>query len=268
MIYFRPKLTAQLLLFAALTISFNAYSQKKSDEVFISKWASNNLEVDGKLNDWPEKLNFNETTKLFYTISSNEKLIFVALKNAAPQELAKIFKYGISFSVNTEGKKKAETGITFPIAQPRTVRPNPSKISDTTSSGIEMKRMREEMLARVTSIKINGFKDIMDGSISLYNTYGIKAAATFNEQNELQIELAIPLSSLGIDQNFKDPIYYNIKVNGPQRMVMSPGRNFNSQNRGLMTNRDRIRSGRMEGPSSYKVSASTEFWIKSVLAKK
>ena len=268
--YTNPLFVANLLFVAALTLSLNSYSQKRNEEVFITKWAPKNLKVDGKLNDWTDSLLFNETTKLSYTISSNDSTIFVGIKNKDLRELTKILSSGISFSVNTQGKKKALATITFPIAERPAVRVIP-KFKDAVPSPEEIKKMNKEMLSRVKSIKINGFKEIMDGTISLYNTYGIKAATTFNEKDELEIELAIPLSSLGIDQNFKDPIFYNIKVNGPARSVNPGGRDLSNGRSGGMNNGGRMGGGmydrRMGGIDRNKTFSSSEFWIKSTLAK-
>jgi hypothetical protein len=268
--YTTPFFVANFLLAAALAISFNSYSQKKNEEVFLTKWAPKNLQVDGKLNDWTDSLLYNEATKLSYTISSNDSMIFVGIKNKDRQELIKILNAGISFSVNTQGKKKPLATITFPIAERRAVRINPKPKSDPPSRD-EIKKMQQEMLSRVKSIKVTGFKEIMDGTISLYNTYGIKAATTFNDKDELEIELAIPLSSLGIDENFKNPIYYNIKINGPARPSNFGGRDMNNGRSGAM---DRSRMGggmydrRLDGMDRNKISSSSDFWIKSMLAKK
>ncbi len=63
---------------------------------------------------------------------------------------------------------------------------------------------------------MSGFKEITDETISIYNEYGIKGAAAFDDKDYFLYELAIPLSVLGLTAESGQEVAYNIKINGSE----------------------------------------------------
>lgn len=254
----KSKTIVLLFLPVLLVGSTPAFAQKKA-ELIATKWASSPVIIDGSLSDWNDSLAlYNENTKLFYTIANNETHLFLALKNTSKESLSKIFAAGISFSANIESNKRNPPKVTFPVLD-RTARPK--KAAQVT----DMKEMQKQTLARIKEIRVEGFKEIIDGGISLYNTYGIKAAAAFDANNNLIQEIAIPLSLLNLKAGNSDLITYNIKINGLQ----GPS--------GTMTQAQQTQRSRMDGmyggqyPRTSPINkalSSTEFYIKSKLATK
>jgi hypothetical protein len=81
---------------------------------------------------------------------------------------------------------------------------------------------RKTSLASVKEIKISGFKDITDTLVSIYNEYGLKAVANFDQHGAFVYELAIPLNLLGLSATEGKDFAYQIKING---MTMNFGGN-------------------------------------------
>ena len=264
------------LSFSILLISvLPAFSQKKA-ELITSKWADKPVLVDGLLDDWNDSLSlYNEATKLYYNLSNDDENIYLALKNSSKVELTKILARGISFSANVESSKKQAPTIIFPVLD-RT--PGKKRVE---TEEPEPEEIQKRILSRIKEIKVEGFKEIIDGGISLYNTYGIKAAIAFDSNGNLVQEIAIPIRLLGIEPGRTDPIIYGIKINGFQGPAATQRRDMNEMDNmyggrygGRYNGRYGNNYGGMYGgmPSrnypSGKVKTSTEFFIKSILAVK
>jgi hypothetical protein len=252
--------------------SLPARSQKKA-ELITSLWAGKPILIDGKLNDWNDSLSlYNDAAKLYYNIANDDENIYLAIKNGSPESLTRILARGISFSANIENKK-IPAMVTFPLLD----RTPGKKLNETEPP--EPEEIQRRILERIKQIRVDGFKEIIDGGISLYNTYGIKAAAAFDSKNNLIQEIAIPIRLLGIEPGRTEPITYGIRINGFQGPPAAQQRDMNAFDDmygGGFGGRYNGRYGRNYGgmyggmPSrNYppaRISTSTEFFIKSQLA--
>lgn len=246
-----------------------AWAQKKA-EMILTKWADQAPVIDGQLNDWKDSLElYNNTARLYYSLSNDNENIYLAIKNNSRENLMTILATGISFSANIESNKKNPPKITFPVVD-RT----PGKKRNTTEQP-EPEEMQKEILSRIKEVRVSGFKEIIDGGISLYNTYGIKAATGFDSKNNLVQEIAIPLSLLGLQTGNNEPVSYSIRINGFQGPAVKQerdryndmyggryGRNYGGMYRGMY--------GGMPGGNytTRPQSTAIEFFIKSPLAVK
>lgn len=218
------------MAFALLVNASPAFSQKKAD-LIATKWAKQPIVADGLLNDWQDSLlSYNEETKLHYSLANDETNIYLALKSASKEDLSKILAGGISFSANIENKKKDPATVIFPVldrtpGKNRNVKEQP-----------EMEEMQKRVLSRIKDIKVTGFKEIIDGGISLQNSYGIRAAAAFDKNGNLVQEIIIPLSLLNLSLTGNELVTYYIKVNGVQSAAgsMPQGQNNQRQSAGGM----------------------------------
>ncbi len=264
-------LSLSILIFS----SMSARSQKKA-ELITSLWADKLILIDGHLNDWNDSLTlYNDATKLYYNIANDDENIYLAIKNGSQQSLTRILARGISFTANIEGNKKIPTMITFPVLD----RTPGKKLNETERP--EPEEIQKRILERIKEIRVDGFKEIVDGGISLYNTYGIKAAAAFDSKNNLIQEIVIPIRLLGIEPGRTEPITYGIRINGfqgPSAVQQRDMNAFDDMYGGGFGGRNNGRYGRnfdgMYGrmPSrnfpTARIVTSTEFFIKSTLAVK
>ena len=223
--------SAAIFLLFLNAISVNAQKRQKDiqeNSVFVSV----PIKIDGKLNDWKDTLQaFNRTTSLGYTIANDEKNIYLVIKSADAANNNKILAGGITFTINTEGKKKDTEAfiVTFPVintaARPQGQRGQgvpggqrqqgqvQRQSQGTDASAIER---RKQQLAQFKEIKVFGFNEITDSLISIYNEYGIKVATSFDTKGNFIYELAVPLKSLDLKTDNKNELSYNIKINGRQ----------------------------------------------------
>lgn len=248
------------IAYVTLTNLSPAFSQKKADMI-ITKWAEKPVHADGQLNDWRDSLTlYNEATRLYYNLANDEKNIYLAIRSNSKEDLTKILAGGISFSANIESKKKDPATVIFPVLD-RT----PGK-SRNVKEQPEIEEMQKKVLSRIKDIKVSGFKEIIDGGISLHNTYGIRASAAFDKNNNLVQEIIIPLSLLNLSPTSADLVTYNIKINGLQTPSLGMSQRQGNQRQPM---------GGMYGGqypqrnTQYnKLLTPTEFYIKSRLASK
>ncbi len=255
--------TKNIVLVVACIALFHltpAYSQKKA-ELINTKWADKPIVADGVLDDWQDSLPlYNEATKLNYSLANDDKNIYLALKSNSREDLTKILAGGISFSANVESKRKDPPTVIFPVldrtpGKPRNIKEQPEK-----------EEMQKQVLSRIKDIKVAGFKEIIDGGISLQNTYGIRAAAGFDKNGSLIQEIIIPLSLLNLSTSTMGEVTYNIKINGmqgPSAAMAQRQNNPRQQMGGMYGGQFPQRNSPMN-----KLMSSTDFYIKSKLATK
>ncbi len=204
-------------------IAFPTQAQKLNNIQETSLWAPAGIKIDARLNDWGNSLQaFNKTIGLNYTIANDDKNLYLAIKADDPAIANKIIAGGIDLTINTAGKKNDKEAyiITFPLVNPTNLRnqmaqfrpqngAGPGNMPDSTA----IARMRKQAVTTFKEIKLVGFKDIADSVISIYNEYGIKAAADYDDKGALICELAMPLKYMNLAGSQKS-FAYNLKLNG------------------------------------------------------
>lgn len=249
----------------ALSLSLNnTFAQKAKKIQDESVWISR-LKVDGKTNDWHTPLQAeNRNTGLAYTLANDDRNLYLMIQANDRKSNAKIMLGGITFAVNTEGEKKLDGAynVTFPVVNSIGLNLRGAGRVSREERGIsEKERDSMEMAAgnaqldTLKYISVDGFKDITDSVISIYNTYGLKAAARFHENGSYSYELAIPLKLLGLSPADPQEFAYNIKVNGAPE---------GDDNRGFGRRRGNFGRGNID---MLDMLSSTDFWGKYTLAQ-
>jgi hypothetical protein len=208
-----------LLLFTGLNVCAQSHLK---DVQATSVWAPANVKIDGKINEWEDSFQaYNKSTRLFYTVSNNDKYLYLALTSTDDGNNTKIAAGGITFTINTTGRKRDKHAfiITYPVVAGRGRgqrgggraggRQQPGE-ADTAA----IAAARRQFIAASKEIKVLGFKEVDDTLISIYNEYGIKAAIGYDTLGNYSYELAVPLKLLGLSPANSAQIAYNIKVNG------------------------------------------------------
>jgi len=255
------------------------------DVQVTSVWAPANVKIDGRLNEWEDNFQaFNKSTRLFYTLSNNEKYLYLAITCTDAQTVNKIAAGGITLTINTAGKKreKGAFSLTYPVisnsggGRGRGARRQQTSGTDTAAIAAAHK----QFIASSKEIKVLGFKDVDDTLISIYNEYSIKTAIAYDTIGNYNYELAVPLKLLGISAGNMTEIAYNVKVNGLQLgdsgqvKVMLDG--FQSGGISISGNGGggRGRGGGSGGGKSdggnfdfQDLTSPTDFWGKYTLAK-
>jgi hypothetical protein len=225
---------ALIYLCIALSISTIGAAQSLPKIQSGSILAPSDIKVDGQLKEWGNKLQaYNYAGRVFYTISNNAENIYLTVRAPGPFAIEKILYGGITFSVSPAGNEKGAVAITFPTVPGKEI---PTLINaahyyhhqlkkDTNSNRLQIDTLTASVNDRLKliskEIQVKGFDDIEDGSISIYNTAGIKAAIGFSHAGSLICEFALPLKIIHLLTATPDEIYYNVKLNGIH-LIQSP----------------------------------------------
>ena len=275
------KKTVFTLMF--ISVYSTLIAQKPQSVQVGNAWAPAGVKVDGKLKEWGNILKaYNKTVELWYTIANDDKNIYLAIASTNLDNNNKILAGGISFTVNTEGRKKAKNAfiVTFPMVKRTGGRSGRGGRrggfgQDDTPDTVAIVLQQNQNLATSKEISAIGFAAITDTLISIYNEYGIKAATSIDSKGVFTYELAIPLSLLKIAIGDQKELAYNIKVNGLQ---LSPSGGFgggNSFGGGGRNGGGNSGGGGFGGgfgsgksPDATDMMSPTDFWGKYMLAVK
>ncbi len=277
----------KIFLILFLFATGDLMAQKLPDVQIVNPSVPNNIKIDGKDLEWNNSFAAeNKRTALFYSLTNDDKNLYIVIKSTTTSVINKIMLGGITFMINLEGKKREKDalGLTYPLisrnngaqrirqGQNRQVN-GPSGFQNTSSQSANKKdsvllAMQKAQLAAVKEIKVFGFKNITDSLISIYNEYGIKAFASITKDGLYFCEFAIPLSNLTSNSDELTTIAYQLKVNGLSTMMglqnstqRNPngfgaggnGRNLNPINNNINANQD--------------LMAPVNFWGKYTLIK-
>jgi len=100
-----------LLSLVLLAVCFVGFSKEKAVE---SIWVGSSLTIDGLDDDWVgDTLNFEKKFEVDYAFKNDAENLYVLFVFKDPLFLSTIKDTGITFWINTEGKKKKKYGITF-----------------------------------------------------------------------------------------------------------------------------------------------------------
>lgn len=280
------------LLMFFLSISLKA--QRTPDIQTTALNAPPKLRIDGKANEWGESFAAdNKRTSLLYSLANDDKNLYLVIKGVGMANLNKIMLGGITFNINLDGKKKEKESlsITYPLVK-RQARgqgggrqtgggqarggfggggQNRTTLTTAQRDSISLVNHKAQ-LATVKEIKVSGFKSITDTLISIYNEYGVKAAASFDDKGALIYELAIPLSLLELSIDKPKEFAYQLKVNG---LVMTGfggagggGNNRGGGGGGRVAIGGGGFGGNGGGNNMQDIMSPTDFWGKYTLIKK
>jgi len=274
------KLFYAVLLMLLLSIQSNA--QKQPDVQIGGILAPTTVRVDGKNQEWGAFAAYNKRTDLLYTIANDDKNIYLAVKANSNEAIAKIMAGGISFTINTKGKKREQDAfsVTYPLiarisGNRGNVGQNRQRVGQDRQEQSQKERdsinliQRKTQLAGVKEIKVLGFKQFTDTLISIYNEHSIKAVAKMDEQGAYIYEAAIPLALLEIAVDGKTEIAYQIKLNGlpntgnfTMRTNASP-----SFGGGNVRGGGNFGGGANVNTARQDLMTATDFWGKYILQK-
>lgn len=233
-------------------IAVNSFAQSEQHSSNMAP-APGKITIDGNINDWGDSLRYyNPEKKLNYTLANDQQNLYLAIRFNDRMEQERIMRAGLTWSVNPKGKKKDTYSLTFPVAEQNNgqmpVLPKPEG-DDTPEQHERMNRdeMRKARLTQLRNMKVTGFKDIDYDIITTTNSYGFKAALSFDEEGNLIYEAAIPLKFFEADDIAKNEWAFNIKVNGISRPSGGNGEGRESGGAGMSSGGGRMGGGMGRG---------------------
>lgn len=203
----------------SLFILFSLSAQAQKMQTYESTW-SNKVEVDGNFSEWGDSLLYYFGDQdLHYSFANDDTYLYVAIRVENKDKQIQAVFNGIKISISPDGKKKEGLHLTFPLPDRAALRALSNQEFD------KPKDLRKGAISAVRAYYVEGFPGILDGPVSLDNSYGIKASVLIDSADHLCYESAIRLDQLG--STIKSGLAINLKINGlirTQYNVSSPMR--------------------------------------------
>jgi hypothetical protein len=205
-----PKSTFILI---ATFITLNVNAQKLPNVQTTSLRAPATVKIDGKTTEWNDQLQaYNKSTNIYYTIANDDKNLYLTIKATDKDVIKKILNNTFSFAINKLGDTKKTVSIALPLYEHDDKKNLMSTLSSqnalSTDSLISVANLK---LEKVKYFGLKGFEGINDENISVYNEYGIKAKALFDNTKALTYELVIPRKYINTALN---KLNYTITIYG------------------------------------------------------
>lgn len=201
-----------VLLFGQIAAAVNA--QKLPTVQTTGIRAPANINIDGMPTEWNDKYQaYNSANHLFYTLSNDDKNLYLVVHTTDVIVIRKIIRWGLALTIGAPGKKDMKDpnnlSLSFPIENEAK---NPLVMNDDDASDNKGTARNDKMAALFKQIKVTGLPGVNEPAISIYNTEGIKAVASFDDKLAYTYELAIPLKYVNAANT--GTLNYNIKLNG------------------------------------------------------
>jgi hypothetical protein len=238
--------------------------------------------VDGDAKEWGDTLRYyDKENKISYTLANDKDNLYMIMRIKDRVQQIRAIKAGVTFSIDTRGKKRNSYSITFPV--------NLSAYSSdfnfhSVNSGPVNQKDRDQLTRdrsySLKGIKVDGFKDFESGMLSTTDNHGILADINYDAQGNLVCEAVIPLKNFHVDDLTKNEWAFNFQVNAISKPTppaeasttessgrgSSRGGSASSSSRGVgRPGTGTTTDGPDAGPSNYY--RSDDFWVKFFLAK-
>ena len=192
----------------ALLIQLVSYAQETSLSL---KLPTTEVTIDGSNKEWGDDLSYyNTDKKVHYTIANDNVNIYLVVKTDDPVQQANILSSGLTFSIDTKGRKRSTYSTTFPLKK--------SVNTNSVDNILKEKKLIADLI-QIRKIGIKGFKDIDDDQLNFENIYGIKVDIDFDDKGYLIYEEAIPLELFHADGLTANEWSYNIKLNEVKQLM-------------------------------------------------
>jgi hypothetical protein len=165
-----------------------------------SRWQSNKVTIDGKINEWPNPLRFyDQETGISYNITNDRENLYFACSITNEFLQTKILRSGLEFKIDTLGKKDLGVSIKYPIGNISVtdIRPNRSEEKEGSGEKPDRSAYKLKLLAQATEIQLTGFRPRYGKIISLAvpDKSGISAAINFEVNGIMNYEAVIPFAT-------------------------------------------------------------------------
>lgn len=140
---------------------------------------------------------YDNKDKLMYLISNDIKNLYIHLKVSNNSSIKKILDFGFTVWVDVKGTNKNKFGIKFPLEKKARM---PSINLANHDKGRGREQRERPTLNDNYKIELIGFNNKKESSfMNAINNTDLNGKMRFNENEELEYDLSIPLKKLGIN---------------------------------------------------------------------
>lgn len=196
-----------------------------SAQTSVAQWYSGNAIADGKINEWHLPLRFyDDKTHLQYNVVNNDSFLFVVVRLSEPSYQMKVIHAGLKFIVDTTGKKKSATIISFPMGSSGTIQKKQPDQQGQEPFGVN--GLRARMKSQLLQMLLAGFKSA-NGIDSTTASNGVSAGADWDSSGVLNIEFKVPFTSfyhiLSAPADANKPFLFTLTENSSPMPPMHAG---------------------------------------------
>jgi len=244
-----------------LNISFSN-AQKLPNVQKRSIYAPQNIKMDGTATEWNDTFEaYNKAVDLFYTVSNDDKNIYLIVKTKYKDVIDKILRGGLTFTINPGPNKKDKNSVsvTYPVLEGPDMWIVANKLAHLNNlykegETINVNELNQLFYTKEKTLTVTGIEQISDQSISIYNDNGIKPASLFDDKMTYTYELALPIAYIKLPNKDGVTFKYQIKINEAPAM----------QRPAVIT----ASTPPPPPPMPVGTLATTDFWGEYTLAKK
>ncbi|WP_342644931.1 hypothetical protein [Mucilaginibacter sp. CSA2-8R] len=216
---FRPSI--KLVLPALMLNTFFVSAQKLPNVQTASIYAPTDIKINGNTNEWNNKFQaYNKAVEIYYTLSNDDKNLYLTAKAKEREIIDKIIRGGISLIISRENDKKSKNtlSVTYPVLEGPAMWEVADKfarqsINYKNKETLNINDLNTAFAKREKLIGVTGVAAIPDSAISVYNSDGIKTAFLFDDKLTYTYELAVPIKYLNLPGNSGGKFSYQIKIN-------------------------------------------------------
>lgn len=281
--HFKNSLLSVLIVSLFLVLSNSC----KTKNIYTSSWNGNPKGlIENKSRD-VENMHYNADAKMLYGIINDQNNLYILLEVSDKTVQKKILISGLTFWMDTIGKKKEQFGITFPLKgsmQNRMEKMNREEMMNQRQNGslqgeLDYQNLNEKFSSGLNKMEIIGFNNEKEPMIVYnQNPKGISASIKFDNHGILCYRVSIPLKlifnqpdvflndvtklfSFGFETGTID--MPSMKSGGKQGGGKRGG---GMSSGGSMSGRGGHGGGQLGAGASgmQELSKSTKFWVKSV----
>ena len=153
------------------------------------------INIDGETSDWNGySSNYNENSKSTYIIINDNQKIYFLFKFSEKASQMKVLRAGLEINIDTTGKNNFPISVIFPFSIDRLNNDIYSHSVTGIKPTMDFEANKEMLINKSNNIRLigfnSGYSDIM---INKTNTLNIESCIKFNNQNELILEMSIPI---------------------------------------------------------------------------
>ena len=178
--------------------------------VYRSTWQKDTKLIDGLITDWNCKMYYNSDAKMMYGISNDLNNLYVNAKVTDQAVQKKILMAGLTFWIDTTGKKTEQLGIVYPLKgfmknqKNRKTPANKNMEKRPLKNALDYNKINDQFANNITELEMIGFTGTGKKNREINGrNKGLKVAIQFDEYQSLIYEASIPLNIL-----FEEPQEY------------------------------------------------------------
>lgn len=189
------------------TLAMLFISMAVNAQTIALKNAPANVKIDGNAEEWKGyEESVNDKSKISYIIANDKDNLYLVIKTKDKKKQQNILGAGVTFSIDTKGKKKETFSTTFPNPDMDDL----SEFEHLDNANFKMRVAATEFM----KIRAIGFSTLPQFLGSRKNDQNINAAISYTADGELILEEVIPLKLFNAAADEASEWAFNIKVNG------------------------------------------------------